>query len=107
MLPDRRKAFANFGNRSGVEGLQRLAAMLGQALQYGTPLSQALRGVANELRHERMNKLEEKAVRLPALLIFPLIFFIMPSLYIVLLGTSFLQLYDALSTFTSTLPTHN
>jgi tight adherence protein C len=46
-----------------------------------------------------MNKLEAKAVKLPAKLIFPLIFFIMPSLYIVLLGTSFMQLYDALGTF--------
>ena len=70
--------------------------MLGQSLQYGTPLSHALRAVAVELRRERMNKLEEKAVRLPALLVFPMIFFIMPSLYIVLLGTSFLRLYDSL-----------
>ena len=51
-----------------------------------------------------MNKLEEKAVKLPAKLIFPLIFFIMPSLYIVLLGPSFMQLYDLLGVFTAALP---
>ena len=96
VLPDRRDALVNFGRRSGLEGLQRLAAMLGQSPQYGTPLSQALRAVAGELRRQRINLLEEKAVKLPAKLIFPLIFFIMPSLYIVLLGTSFLRLYDTL-----------
>ena len=104
VLPDRRAAFIRFGSRTGIEGLQRLSVMLGQSLQYGTPLSQALRAVAAELRRERMNKLEEKAVKLPSLLIFPMIFFIMPSLYVVLLGTSFLRLYDALAAFTTHLP---
>jgi tight adherence protein C len=93
----RRDAFANLNARSGGEGMQRFGTMLGQSLQYGTPLGDALRAVADELRRVRMNRLEEKAVKLPAKLIFPLIFFIMPSLYIVLLGTSFMRLYDALN----------
>ena len=101
VLPDRREAFANFGTRSGVEGLQRMSAMLGQSLQYGTPLSDALRAVASELRRERMNKLEENAVKLPAMLIFPLTLFIMPSLYVVLLGASILRLMEALKSFAS------
>jgi tight adherence protein C len=96
----RRDAFANLNARSGGEGMRRFGTMLGQSLQYGTPLGDALRAVADELRRDRMNKLEEKAVKLPAKLIFPLIFFIMPSLYIVLLGTSFMRLYDALASFT-------
>ena len=95
----RRDAFANLNARSGGEGMRRFGTMLGQSLQYGTPLGDALRAVADELRRDRMNKLEEKAVKLPAKLIFPLIFFIMPSLYIVLLGTSFIRLYDALGSF--------
>ena len=95
----RRDAFANLNARSGGEGMRRFGTMLGQSLQYGTPLGDALRAVADELRRDRMNKLEEKAVKLPAKLIFPLIFFIMPSLYIVLLGTSFMRLYDALGSF--------
>src|SRR5262249_3719907 len=95
----RRDAFANLNARSGGEGMRRLGTMLGQSLQYGTPLGDALRAVADELRRDRMNKLEEKAVKLPAKLIFPLIFFIMPSLYIVLLGTSFIRLYDVLVSF--------
>lgn len=103
VLPNRRDAFINLGNRTGVEALRRFGTMIGQSLQYGTPLSQALRAVAGELRRERMNKLEEKAVKLPAKLIFPLILFIMPSLYIVLLGPSFMRLYDSLGVFTSAL----
>jgi tight adherence protein C len=104
VLPDRREAFMAFGARTGVEGLQRLGTMLAQSLQYGTPLSHALRAVATELRRERANQLEEKATKLPAKLIFPMIGFIMPSLYIVLLGTPFMRLYDALGKFTATLP---
>jgi tight adherence protein C len=92
----RRDALANLSARSGAEGMRRFGTMLGQSLQYGTPLGDALRAIADELRRDRMNKLEERAVKLPAKLIFPLIFFIMPSLYIVLLGTSFMRLYDAL-----------
>jgi tight adherence protein C len=100
VLPDRREAFTSLGSRSGVEGLKRFATMLSQSLQYGTPISNALRAVAEELRRDRMNKLEEKAVKLPAKLIFPLVLFIMPSLYIVLLGPSFMKLYDSLQIFT-------
>lgn len=104
VLPDRREAFQNFGRRSGVEGLQRLGTMLAQSLQFGTPLGQALRAVAAELRRDRTNKLEEKAVKLPAKLIFPLIVFIMPCLWIILVGTSFLRLYDSLGSVAASIP---
>jgi len=100
VLPNRRDAFNNLG-RTGVEGLRRLGAMLGQSMQYGTPLGNVLRAVAEELRRDRMNKLEERAVKLPAKLIFPMILFIMPSLYIVLLGPSFMRIGDTLSGLTS------
>ncbi len=97
VLPDRKEALTNFGKRSGVEGIRRMATMLAQTLQYGTPLGQALRAVAGELRRERMVRLEERAVRLPALLVFPLVFFIMPSLFIVMGGIPVLGLLDLLT----------
>lgn len=100
ILPNRRDAFLNLGTRSGVDSLRRVATMLSQSLTYGTPVGDTLRAVAGELRRERMNKLEEKAVKLPAKLIFPMIGFIMPSLYIVLLGPSFMRLYDTLVSVT-------
>lgn len=98
VLPDRRDAFRNFADRTGVEGARRVATMLGQSMQYGPPLSQALRTVAIDLRRERVIALEAKAVRLPVLLVMLLILFIMPSLFIVLAGPATLKLMDALPT---------
>ena len=100
MSPDRRLAFANFARRSGVDGMQRLATMLAQSMQYGTPLGQVLRAVADQLRQERMTKLEERAAKLPAKLVLPLILFIMPCLFIILVGSSFMRLYEVLPTLT-------
>ncbi len=96
VLPNQRDAFVKLGAHTSVDGLRRVGAMLSQSLRYGTPLGHALRAVAVEIRQERMNTLEERAVKLPAKLVFPMIFFIMPSLYIILLGPSFIPLYDSL-----------
>ncbi len=100
VLPDRREAFANFGRRSGVEAIRRLATMLGQTLNYGTPLADALRAVSSDLRRERMTALEARCSRLPALLVLPLIIFIMPALFIVLAGSPVLRLLDSLRSMT-------
>ena len=97
VLPDRRQAFTNFGERSGVDSLRRMAAIIAQALEYGTPLGQALRAVAGELRRERLTQLEAKAVRLPGMLVFPLIFFILPALFIALMGSPMLHVMDTLA----------
>lgn len=99
MLPDRNQALQNLGLRSGADGLKRLSAILAQTMQFGTPLTQGLRAVAAELRRERMIALEAKAARLPALLVLPMIFFIMPCLFVVLMGPSVLRLMDALSAY--------
>ena len=58
----------------------------------GTPLAQALRVLAAEMRQDRMLRIEEKAIRLPALLVIPLILFIMPAVFIALVGPSVLEL---------------
>lgn len=92
LLPDRREALDRFAERSGIEGFKRLAGTLSQTLRYGTPLSQALRTLAAEMRSERMLAIEEKAIRLPALLVIPLIVFIMPCVFIALVGPSVLEL---------------
>lgn len=96
VLPDRREAFNNFGERTGIDGARRLATMLGQSMQYGTPLSQVLRTIAVDLRRERLIKLETKAARLPVLLVMPLILFILPSMFIVLAGPAMMRLTDTL-----------
>ncbi len=90
VLPNRRDAFDNLGARS--EGLRRFGAMVSQSLQYGTPLSQALRAVAEELRRESLIKLEERAHQLGAKLILPMVLFMLPAMFIILGASSFLHL---------------
>ncbi|MGK7869781.1 type II secretion system F family protein [Falsiroseomonas sp. E2-1-a20] len=92
MLPDRRLALERMAERTGLEGFKRLSATLSQTLRYGTPLAQAMRVLAADMRQERMLRLEEKAIRLPALLIGPLILFILPALFIALIGPSILEI---------------
>jgi tight adherence protein C len=92
MLPDRRTALERMGERTGIEGFKRLGGTLSQTLRFGTPLAQALRVLAAEMRQERMLRIEEKAIRLPALLVGPLILFILPALFIALIGPSILEM---------------
>ena len=80
-----------------VPSIRGVVNALMQTEKYGTPLSQALRVLAAEYRNERMLKAEEKATKLPALLTVPLIVFIMPTLFIVLLGPAILRAIDGLS----------
>ena len=93
---DRRAVLARMGERTGLEGFQRLAGTLSQTLRYGTPLGQALRVLAAEMRNERMMRLEEKAARLPALLTLPLMLFIMPCLFIVLGGPAVIRILNVM-----------
>jgi tight adherence protein C len=94
VLPERRQALDRLAERSGLEGFRRLAGTLSQTLRYGTPLSQALRVLSAEMRQERMLRFEERAARLPALLVLPLILFVMPCLFIVLIGPSVVVLSE-------------
>jgi tight adherence protein C len=96
MLPDRRLALERMAERTDLEGFRRLGTTLSQTLRYGTPLAQALRALAADMRQERMLRLEEKAIKLPAKLIGPLILFILPALFIALLGPSILEIGKSL-----------
>jgi tight adherence protein C len=88
VMPDRRQALNRLAERALVDLLKRLAATLGQTFRFGTPLAQALRVLAAEARQERVHRLENRAARLPALMVMPLILFILPCLFIVLIGPS-------------------
>nr|WP_282572042.1 type II secretion system F family protein [Roseomonas acroporae] len=94
ILSDRRTALVNMGERTGLEALRRLGGTLAQTLQYGTPLSQALRVLAAELRHEALMVFEARAARLPALLTLPTIIFILPCLFLVVGGPAMLRVLD-------------
>ncbi len=91
-LPDRGEAFRNLAARAPLEEIRALVAMFQQTERYGTPLAQALRTLAESVREAAMLRVEEKAARLPAMLTVPLILFVLPPLFIVLIGPAILQL---------------
>ncbi|MGJ3259089.1 MAG: type II secretion system F family protein [Rhodospirillales bacterium] len=95
-LPDRNQALNNLSKRTDIAPVRGVVNTLTQTEKYGTPLAQSLRVLAAEFRNERMMKAEEKAAKLPATLTVPLIIFILPSLFVVLLGPAVLSTIDNL-----------
>lgn len=95
-LPERRQALLNLGRRVDLPAMRGVVNTLIQTEKYGTPLSQSLRVLSAEFRDQRMLKAEEKAARLPATLTVPMIVFILPTLFIVLMGPAILDVYDNL-----------
>lgn len=90
-LPDRREALVNLSRRVPSPQIRGLVNTLVQTERYGTPLAQSLRVLAAEFRDTRMMKAEEKAARLPAVLTVPMIAFILPPLFVVLIGPAIVQ----------------
>jgi len=95
-LPVRRTALENLARRVDTPAMRGVVNTLLQTEKYGTPLAQSLRVLANEFREERMLKAEEKAAKLPATMTVPLVVFILPTLFIVLLGPAILRAIDGL-----------
>ncbi len=96
-LPDRHKALHNLAERVPLPSVLALVNTLIQTEKYGTPLAQALRVLSGEMREERMMRAEEKAARLPAILTVPMIIFILPPLFVVLIGPAALKVATAMS----------
>lgn len=96
-LPERRQALLNLNRRTNLGAIRGVVNTLVQTEKYGTPLSQSLRVLANEFRDQRLLKAEEKAARLPATLTVPMIVFILPVLFIVLIGPAIISVMDNLS----------
>ena len=91
LLTDRLQALENLAARTGLPAMRTLVSTLSQAQRYGTPLSQALRVLANEQRNARINELEERAARMPVLVTAPMILLILPAVFIVSAAPAFLQ----------------
>jgi tight adherence protein C len=85
-LPDRRQAYENLVQRTGLEGVKAVGIALQQAERYGTPLGTTLRVLAQENRDMRMSEAEKKAAGLPPKLTVPMILFFLPVLFVVILG---------------------
>jgi tight adherence protein C len=95
-LTDRRQAFENLATRIDLDAIRGVVTTMIQTEKYGTPLASALRVLSAEFRNERMMRAEEKAARLPAIMTVPLILFILPVLFIVILGPAACSINDAL-----------
>jgi tight adherence protein C len=90
-LQERRMAYENLSNRTGLETVKSVSQALIQAERYGTPLAHALRVLAQESREMRMNEAEKKAAALPPKLTVPMILFFLPVLFAVILGPAIMQ----------------
>ena len=97
-LTERRQAFENLAYRVNLDAVKGVVTTMIQTEKYGTPLASALRVLSAEFRNERMMRAEEKAARLPAIMTVPLILFILPVLFIVILGPAACSIRDALLT---------
>ena len=94
-LNERRQAFENLAQRVDLEAVRGVVTTMIQTEKYGTPLASALRVLSAEFRNERMMRAEEKAARLPAIMTVPLILFILPTLFIVILGPAACSIHDS------------
>jgi tight adherence protein C len=95
-LSERRHAFENLSQRVALESVRGVVTTMIQTEKYGTPLASALRVLSAEFRNERMMRAEEKAARLPAIMTVPLILFILPVLFVVILGPAACSIADTL-----------
>jgi tight adherence protein C len=87
------KALRNLALRTGVEDVDALVTLLIQADRFGTSIADSLRVQSELLRTKRRQRAEEQAAKISLKLLFPLIFFIFPSLFVVLLGPAMLNIY--------------
>ncbi len=89
------QALFNLAERVNLPSVRSVVTTLAQTMRYGTPLAQALRSVASDLRNDSLLRLEERANRLPVLLTLPLMLFIMPTIFLIVAGPAALRLLDA------------
>jgi tight adherence protein C len=95
----RETALRNLGERTGVQDIRSLVAMLIQTDRFGTSVAQALRVQADTLRQKRRQRAEETAAKTTIKLVFPLVLFILPAMFVVILGPSLIQIMRTLSSF--------
>lgn len=94
MTNDRRAAYDGFNARVPLPEITVFTQTLDQSDRYGTPFSRAIRTLMAEQRGNRLTAVEEKAARLPVLMTLPLIFCIMPAVFVVLIGPAALSVFD-------------
>jgi len=91
-LADRRKAYQNLAERTGLDAVKALVITLGQSEKYGTSLGQSLRVLAQESRDQRMSAAEKKAAALPPKLTVPMVLFFLPVLFAIIITPAAIQI---------------
>lgn len=92
----RTEAWKRFAERTGVESVRHLVSMLIQSEQLGTSISRSLRVHAQGLRSQRIQQIEEQAAKAGIKIVFPLVLFIFPNLFLVVLGPALMEILDSL-----------
>ena len=96
----RSEAWKNMAQRTGVECLRNLVSMLVQTEQFGTSIAKMLRVHADTLRVQRVQMIEEMAGKTSVKLVFPLVLFIFPALFLVTLGPAAIVMVESFSSLT-------
>lgn len=94
ILPSREAALMKLAERVNVPSVRTVVTTLSQTMRYGTPLAQAMRVVAAEMRNNSVLEMEERANRLPTLMTLPMMLFIMPTIFLVVGGPAALKIMD-------------
>jgi tight adherence protein C len=91
----RSDAWKHFADRTDVDVVRNLVSMLVQSEQFGTSVAKTLRVHSDTLRTKRVQEIEEKAAKLSVKLLFPLVLFIFPSLFVVVLGPAVIMMSES------------
>lgn len=94
VFSDRTKALQNFSDRLDATYFKSVVTNIIQAEQFGTPIAQTMRTLAEQFRQHRLLEAEERAAKLPILLSLPMMVFIFPCIYIVILGPAIINVLD-------------
>lgn len=97
MIPDFKQVFLNMENRTDSLQIKSLSKTLSQSIEYGSPLGELLKELAVEARQKKILLAEEKAARIPTYLTLPLMLFILPCLFIVMLGPAISEVMKSFS----------
>ena len=95
----RADAWRHFAERTAVDSVRNLVSVLVQAEQFGTSIAKTLRIHSDTLRTQRRQQVEEQAAKTTVKLVFPLVFFIFPSIFLVALGPAAIIIQESFKTF--------
>jgi tight adherence protein C len=95
----RSEAWRHLSERTGVESIRNLVSVLVQSEQFGTSVAKTLRVHSDTMRAKRIQQVEEMAAKTSVKLVFPLVFFIFPALFLVTLGPAVILMMESFKTF--------